>query len=316
MRTIPRWCLALVVSITLCLAADDRVAGLRFSDGVSRTTADFAGQYVLFYYHCGHCPSAMGSLGTVAKAVADWIEQNHKPAWLIIVTPDLEPSAIAELLRSKGLTGALGANDPANVETISTSNILRTYVMQPNGTSRMVNYNDPKGALSAAMERKPGVFRVPVTGLTAEPVVTAWWRLERGTAGVLKELVTVAKKKGPVAEQAKLVVDAAQTAFDTAFANAGEGFAAYEALESLAARFDGLDLKPLKTRMAALGKEPKLKEELKARDVWRQCRTMIASARPKEQAAGRDGLAELAKRMPNTTYGKKAASEPAAAVKK
>lgn len=51
-----RWCLALLATISLSQAseADDLLDGLRFSDGVSRNAADFAGQHVVLYFFCGH----------------------------------------------------------------------------------------------------------------------------------------------------------------------------------------------------------------------------------------------------------------------
>ncbi len=299
-------CLACALVLHALGAGEDRIAGLRFMDGVSRSLADFAGQHVVLYYHCGHCPTAMGSLSKQAKAVADWIEQNHKPAWLIIITPDLEPAAISSLLVSKGLVGALGANDPANVEKISVNNILQVQLIAPDGRMHRISYADPLAALTKAVADTPGAFAVPVDGITAEPVVAAWWRLERGGTGVLKELAVVARRKGPMQADAQRVVDAAQTAFSAGLAAAGDGFVAYEALERLTVRFDGLDQKPLKTRIGELTAGGALKSELTARDVWRKCQAMLASPKAKDQAAGHDGLAALASRMPDTTYGKMA----------
>lgn len=51
-----RWCLALlaVASLGAATETDDLLDGLRYSDGVSRTAADFAGQNVVLYFFCGH----------------------------------------------------------------------------------------------------------------------------------------------------------------------------------------------------------------------------------------------------------------------
>ena len=53
---IARWSLALLATVSLCGAseADDLLDGLRYSDGVSRSAADFAGQNVVLYFFCGH----------------------------------------------------------------------------------------------------------------------------------------------------------------------------------------------------------------------------------------------------------------------
>lgn len=253
----------------------------------------------------------MASLGEGVKQAVDWIEQERKPAWLICITPDEQPADLVGLAQSKGITNALMAFDPRNRLKISTKNIYQTYMMAPDGAIWRVPGKTHKEMLIAAEAQKPGTFRIPVEGLTDPKVTAAWWMVERGTGkGALKELTAVAKKKGTMAEQAQKVIDAAQKACDAALAAAGDGLAAYETVERLATRFEGLDPKPLKTRLGELGKDAKVKEELKARDMWLKCQTALASPKPKEQAAGRDGLAQLAKKMPDTVYGRKAANEP------
>lgn len=253
----------------------------------------------------------MASLGEGVKQAVDWIEQERKPAWLICITPDEQPSELVGLAQSKGITNALMAFDPRNRLKISTRNIYQTHMMAPDGSLWRVPGNTHKDMLIAAEKQKPGAFRIPVEGLSDPKVTAAWWMVERGTGkGALKELTVVAKKKGATAEQAQRVVDAAQKACDAALAAAGEGLAAYETVERLVSRFDGLDPKPLKARLGELGKDAAIKDELKARDVWQKCQAMLASPKPKEQAAGRDGLAQLAKKMPATVYGKKAGAEP------
>ena len=49
--------LSLLLAVTAMSAAseaDELFDGLRFSDGVTRSSADFAGQNVLIYFFCGH----------------------------------------------------------------------------------------------------------------------------------------------------------------------------------------------------------------------------------------------------------------------
>jgi hypothetical protein len=308
-----RWCLALLATISLSQAsdADELLDGLRFSDGVSRSTADFAGQHVVLYFFCGNCPTALSTLGTDVKQAVDWIEQERKPAWFVCITPDELPANLIGLAQSKGITNALMAHDPRNRLKISTKNILQSRQIAPDGTLVRAPGNTPKDMLTAAMAQASGSCRIPVEGLTDAKVITAWWMVERGVGkGVLKELVAVGKRKGATAEQAQKVVEAAQKACDSAFAAAGDGLAAYETIERLASRFEGLDLKPLKTRLGELDKDATVKEELKAREMWQKCQAALASPKPKEQAAGRDGLAQLAKKFPDTVYGRKAANEP------
>lgn len=245
------------------------------------------------------------------KEAVNWIEQERKPAWVVCITPDEQPAELIALAQNKGIATALMAHDPRNRQKISLNNVMQTHLIAPDGSLWRVPGRTHKDMLIAAEAKKPGTFHLPVTGLTDPKVTAAWWMIERGTGkGALKELVGVAKKKGPLQEQAQLVIDAAQKACDAALAAAGEGFAAYETVERLSGRFDGLDPKPLKTRIGELGKDATVKNELKARDLWQKCQAMLASTKPKEQAAGRDNLAQLAKKMPDTVYGKKAAGAP------
>ena len=250
------------------------------------------------------------------KEAVNWIEKERKPAWVVCITPNEQPAELIALAQSKGIASALMAHDPRNRLNISLNNVMQTHLIAPDGSLWRVPGKNQKDRLIAAEAQKPGTFRIPVTGLTDAKVISAWWMVERGTGkSALKELVGVAKRKGPLQEQAQLVIDAAQKACDAALAAAGEGFAAYETVERLSGRFDGLDPKPLKTRIGDLGKDATIKNELKARDLWQKCQAMLASPKPKEQAAGRDYLAQLAKKMPDTVYGKKAASEPHPAAK-
>ena len=44
----------LMMVVFVCAAAADPFAGLQYTDGKSRTAADFAGQNVLMVYACAH----------------------------------------------------------------------------------------------------------------------------------------------------------------------------------------------------------------------------------------------------------------------
>jgi hypothetical protein len=300
--------IALLLLACALAAAEDIVAPLRFADGVERSAADFRGQAVMVYYFCGHCPNALGSLSAQVKGLVDGIEADRRPQWVICATPDIaDPAELQALAKEKGVPLALFAHDPVNRRRISTKNILQNEVVAGDGSVVVGSYRDPAATFTAAEARSASVHRLPVQGLDDAKVAAAWWSVERGRGGgALKELATAAKRKGPVGEQAALVVAAAQSAYDAGLAEAGAGMAGYEAIERLAQRFDGLDPKPARNRLAELGKDAQMKRELKAREAWRTCRRMLASAKPADQAAGRDALAQLAKAMPDTVYGARA----------
>lgn len=245
----------------------------------------------------------------------DWIERERIAAWVIVVSPNTELPRLAELLKSKGLEKTLAAFDPVNPNEVGKRTVIATDLISPTGRISPVNPGDtygkgkPLGWFQALVAKDPGKHAIPVADLTEPAVITAWWAANRGLVpGALKELATVSKRKGPIGEQATAVITAATTAFEAAFATAGDGFAAYEKLERLQRRFDGLDLKELRNQLATLGKDAAIKKELRARGAYLECQRLLSSNKPKEQQAGRDGLAQLAKAMPDTVYGAKAAT--------
>ena len=111
---------------------------------------------------------------------------------------------------------------------------------------------------------------------------------------------------------AKILV-AVQTKLDERQATllaAPADLATYEQLEALLADGEGMDLKPASERLKALTKDPALKKELQARTLYRECQRQLTSKKPKEQEAGKANLAQLAAKMPETTYGKRASVAP------
>jgi hypothetical protein len=237
----------------------------------------------------------------------DWIEKDKVPVWVIVTSPHFEPQAMADLLKSKGIERTLGAYDPNNPNGVGKKTTMWTELLKPDGTLQTVSTAETYGKgkpLPFLKGLTGGTHAIPVEGLTEAGVIAAWWKANRGLVpGGLKELAGAAKRKNAIGEQAQLVITAATSALDTGLAAAGEGFAAYEKLEGLSRRFDGLDLKALKSRLSDLGKDPGIKKELKARSVYMECKRLLGSTKPKEQAAGRDGMAALAKAMPETVYG-------------
>jgi hypothetical protein len=208
-----------------------------------------------------------------------------------------------------GLEHALWANDPQNRKNIGLkTNVLEIDLQTPSG----YEWVPFRGTLEALKQKvTKGTYHYPVEGLTDPKVKDLWWGVERGYPGALKALVASAAKKSP--QQAELqkvlevVKDSTAKRQDEVVAEA-PSMAAYEALESFITDSDGLDTKKAVARLKELKAGKDLKDELKARDIYLQCQALLLSPKPDSQKAGKENMAMLAKKMPNTVYGQKAAS--------
>lgn len=293
----------LLLLALLCVSA---IAGdsvnldqIRFSDGISRSRGDLGPYTGLVVYFCGHCPGARATMKTEIKAMHDRIEKERLPVQLICLTPDKDPSKLAAMQAELGLTYAWVGFDPANTLKISLNNILQYYTLHSGGKSS-------NGWGDTAKLATAGSWRLAVDGLTDDRVKTVWWLAERGRAGAGQALSQ--GLKSPVKEECEKILTAIRTRRDGQVAQA-PGIEAYEALEASATAWAGLDakeLKPVKDRLAALAKDPALKDELAARLAWFKIQALLADSNPKKQETGKAGLAELAKRYPATKYGKMA----------
>lgn len=303
--------LALLFATAAAFGAEDPLASLRFLDGKARTLEQFKGQAVVVVSFCGHCPSARQFIATEAVALADLIEKERLPARLVCATPEHAGPDLEAYIKDAAPSladRALFANDPVNAQKIGLSNILQNAAFDAGGKQR------PTGGLrnlaaSVTPLLRAAKGRYPVDGLTGK-ALEAWWLMEMGRPGAVKGAVTAAKKDAEVAKALAPVETAIRARLDALVAAPVE-LATYESLEALLEEGDGLDLKAGSERLKTLAKEPALKKELQARTAWKQVQAQLASSKPKEQEAGRANLAELAKRFPDTVYGRRAAATPA-----
>ena len=212
--------------------------------------------------------------------------------------------------KAKGLDNALVATDPANKENISLRNILRMYYVDGNGNRRAA---DPRRLMEQGKSvLAQGKHRISKDGLSNEKALTLWWMLERGRPGAIAPLVKMAKKKGDHQADCQKLLDVVQSAYDqqlAAITEAGPSIDGYDQLESLIISHDGLDTKDAKKLLKSFSKEKDLKDELKARGIYLKIQQMLASNKPKDQEQGKAGLGELAKRYPDTKYGKLAGAQ-------
>ncbi len=138
-----------------------------------------------------------------------------------------------------------------------------------------------------------------------------WWQVERQQPEAVKNLVTVAKVKSPAQPELQSVLATVTTRLQARQAElvaAPATFTTYEALENLLREGQGVDLKDALARLKELGKDKAMKPELDARTAYRSCQTLLASTKPADQTAGKAGLPQIAKRWPDTAYGRRAAT--------
>ncbi len=237
------------------------------------------------------------------------IDRERLAAWLVCVIPEVEPDGLGAFAAevAPGLDkGALFAHDPGNSLNISLQNIFQAVIVDTDGKQRRSGMRSVVADAEPVMRAAKG-WRYPREGLTDPRVLEVWWQVERGRPGAVKA-VQAAAKKSPEVEALLTAVTTTLTARQDELIAALANLATLEQLEALVADAEGIELKPASERIKVLLKDPALKDELKARSAYRQCQKMLASKKPKEQQAGRDGMAQLAAKMGGTVYGKRAAS--------
>ncbi|MBA3684220.1 MAG: hypothetical protein H0W72_03155 [Planctomycetes bacterium] len=294
---------AIVLCLTAAAQAADPLAGMRFTDGKTRSLAQYGAQPVAVLYFCGHCPSARAMISKEAVAISAAIERGHLAAQLICVTPDLEGAELVAYMKEAApalLDKAAVGFDSANPENVSLRNIYQARVFtdgQPRSVSPAFSEIEP-------MLRASRAWRYPVDGLEGQ-AAEQWWAVERGRTGALKAAIAAAKRD-PHAERIVNAARTALTARQQILVDAPIELATVERLEELLAEGAGLDLKPAADRLKGLLKDPALKHELQARTIWRQCQDQLGSTKPKEREAGTANLAQLAAKLPDTVYGRRA----------
>ena len=300
--------LLLALLLAPILAAEDPLSGFRFTDGQERRLADWPGQPVLIMYFCGHCPSAKQWMSTTAVEVGRMIEKDRLAAQLICVTPEFageQLKAYAAANCAPILQTALFAHDPGNRRDISLKNIYRAELWI-DGACQTV---DQRAVAEAVAEpfKASSAFVFPVSCELSDQGKAAWWAVERGKPGAFAACVQ-GQKKNPEAKAIVEAVEKSLLARQEKLVTAEPSMAGYEALEDLCADGGGLpSLKPSAERLRALGKDPVLKDELKAREIFRTATKQAAGKKPSEIEAGKATLAQLGQKLPNTVYGQRAA---------
>lgn len=301
--------LLLLLLMVPALAAEDPLAGFRFVDGQEHRLTDWPGQPVLIMYFCSHCPSAKKWMSTTAVEIGKKIDQDRLAAQLICVTPEFsgeQLKAYAAANCAPILQTALFANDPANRMDISLKNICQAELWI-DGAGRGISYNAVSEAVAQPFKASTA-FLFPVACELSDQGKAAWWAVERGKPGAFASCVQ-GQKKNPEAKAIVEAVEKTLLARQEKLIAAEPSMTGYESLEDLCADGAGLpSLKPSAERLRALGKDPALKDELKARDIFRAASKQAAGKKPSEIDAGKANLAQLAQKLPNTVYGQRAAA--------
>lgn len=239
------------------------------------------------------------------------INKDRPPLHLVVVTPDVDAKGLPAFAKDHPLPGALWAHDPRNVEKISLHNTLQVALIKATGEPSSLGFKGIPDHLKPLLGTPAlGKHRYPPDGLTDPKVKDLWWLVECGEPGAVKALVAASKRSGPQQDELRKLADAVTTA-GTAQEDllcAGNDLATYEGLERLLAESQGLELKKAPARFRELGADKAVKAELEARSMYRKCNEAAASPKADMQKAAKDGFAQVAKKFPDTVYGRKAAA--------
>jgi hypothetical protein len=210
--------------------------------------------------------------------------------------------------KEHGMENALWASDPANAKNISTKNIMQRYKISPGGKSgSFSNVSDVKAAMSAP---NSGSHRFPIEGLTDPKAQELWWMVERQKPDCIKTLMAVTKQKSTLGSDAAKILAVVKPTFESREAelvDAPVTMQTYEGLETLLTESQGIELKKASLRYKELTKAKELKDEIQARSIYRQCEELLTSPKAGATEGAKANLATLAKKFPDTKYGKLAA---------
>jgi hypothetical protein len=302
MRTI---LIALIALTTFAMSAADPLDGLVFIDGQNHRLSDWPGQTVLVVKFCGFCPTARKHMSTEIVQLGEMIEKEHLAARIVCQTPDLQNDELKGYIAAACPTIAetvVFAYDPINSAKISLNNIWQ-YSLYVDGQSQR------NGAMvesaSSAMRASRG-FRYPQPEGLSDKGTAAWWAVEREVPGAFAACVKAAKRDSDAAAIVS-TVEARLLERQTALLD-GSDFVTFEGLETLLAEGGSLEsLKPTKDRLKELSKDKAIKNELKARDIYRQCQELAQSNDEKKREAAMANFTKLGEMMPETVYGQRAA---------
>jgi hypothetical protein len=226
----------------------------------------------------------------------------------VLVTPDVTAADMPAFSKDYGMVNALWASDPSNKNKISTRNILQKYLISPGGKSgRFDSLAEAKDLMSSP---KCGTFRYPVAELTDPKARELWWMVERQKPDSVKTLVAVTKQKSTLGSDAMKIFAVVKTSFETReteLVQAPANMETYEGLEALLFESRGIELKKATDRYKELGKAKELKDEIQARSIYRQCSELLISPKGGAPETAKANLAALAKKYPDTKYGRLAA---------
>lgn len=224
------------------------------------------------------------------------------------MTPEVTAADLPAFSKDYGMENALWASDPANSKNISTKNIMQQYKISPGGKEgNFRNLSDVKTAMSGP---SGGTHRFSVEGLTDPKAQELWWMVERQKPESIKTLVAVAKQKSTLGSDATKILAVVKPTFEnreTELVGAPATMQTYEELETLLTESQGIELKKASLRYKELTKAKELKDDIQARSIYRQCEELLTSPKAGAPEAAKANLATLAKKFPDTKYGKLAA---------
>jgi hypothetical protein len=269
----------------------------------------------LYVYFCGHCPSARKRMKSDVSKLQQAIDKHMAPLQIICVTPDISGSKLLGYAKSTGVTGAIMAYDKTNNLKISTKNIWQVRLIDPK--TGKGKYTPIKNMMSMVTDSSKhaelGNFKYEPIGLKSESLKKVWWASEKGSEKAFKTLIKKAKSAKDSSETGKQLIEfytALSTKLEAPITKAMEGddnFITYEALDKSLEDANGiLKNKEAETRLRNLKKLSDIKNELKVKGYYLKYMKYLGST-VKNIKKGKEYMAKLAKKYPDTVYGKKAA---------
>lgn len=243
-----------------------------------------------------------------------------KPVVFIAVNSGNPKKTVEEYAKSNKFEWPIWVDENRETEkpfgfTISLQNIYQAFLIDPAGKLHRAPADD-KGAADAINAQLPQAHMV-FEGITLPEKLKALARdLELGQydPGIAELAALAAKGPKDLQEAASAMYDKLKPLADSglerakAFEGEGKKYAAYAEYARVAAWFKKTDYEKTATAaMAPLKKEKDVQDELAAKQMLDQAKTLLSSSKKAEKESAPALLAALQKKYPNTEAAKEAA---------
>jgi hypothetical protein len=243
-------------------------------------------------------------------------EMQDKPVVLIAVNSGNPKSAVESYAKDVKLEWPILVDEAGETEKaygfkISLQNIYQWVIIDPEGKIRPVGADDKRAeqAIKDLLPQAKMFFDGVAVPEKLKPLAR---EIELGNYDPAVGELAGLSQKGPkdLQEPAKAMFEKLKPLAEGGIerAKAAQGWAAYQEYERVAAWFKKTEYeKAATTAMAELKKDKAVKDEIAARQLLDQARTLLGSSKKAEQAQAQGLLQACAKKYPETEAGKEAA---------